>query len=177
MVRKILPAVLVIVAILAVIGYVFYVPGRVTLSVKDPPPEAYDDSIQAIYVTFARIEVHAANAGNESGWHTIVSSGTIDLLQTLDVSKELGSSLVPPGKYTEVRFFAGEAVVKINGANVTYTIPSGAQTGVKVKVGPGGFQIYGGQSVSIQLDLAFRNSEILSNPTKTLVPVVSAAVR
>ncbi len=177
MVRKILAAVLVVVVISAVVGYIFYVPGRVTLSVKDPPPEVYDNSIQAIYVTFARIEVHAANAGNESGWHTIVSGGTIDLLETLSVSKVLGNSLVPPGKYTEVRFFAGEAVVKLSGANVTYIIPSGAQTGIKVKIEPGGLQIYGGQSVNVQLDIAFRNNEILNNPNKTLVPVVSAAVR
>ncbi len=168
--------VLVLVAIGGVVGYLFYAPATLKLSVMDPPPEPYAQSIQAIYITFTKVEIHVANAGNTSGWHTINEGSTVNLLSVLNVSKLLGSSNLPSGKYTEIRFFASEAIVKINGSNVTYTIPSGTQTGIKVQIANGGFRVYGGQTVNLQLDIAFKNSEILNNPTKTLVPVASARV-
>ena len=156
--------------------YLFYTPAHVTLSVIDPPPERYDSSIQAIYVTFTKIEIHAANAGNDSGWHTVVSGSTIDLLTVLNMSKVLGNAQLPPGKYLEIRFFASEAIVTMNGTNTTYTIPSGAQAGFKVVITGGGLQIFGGQSLNVRMDVAFRNTEIMNNPTKRLTPVATARV-
>jgi Domain of unknown function (DUF4382) len=168
-----LAIVLIIVVVAAVGGYLLYAPATVNLSVKDAPPEPYDPSISAIYVTFVSVELHVANAGNSSGWHTIVQNSTVNLIQVLNVSKVIGSAHVPQGKYTELRFNASQAIVTINGVNVTYNIPSGS---FKVPITGGGFQIVGGQTVNVQLDLAFRNSEILNNPTKTLTPVATAKV-
>lgn len=174
--RKVLAVVLAIVAVGGVVGFLFYGPTTVSLSVKDPPPEQYSQSITAIVVSFDKIELHAANAGNDSGWHTVVTSASINLLLVLNVSKVLGSAQVPAGRYNEIRFFASQASITISGVMVTYTIPSGAQTGVKVPISGGGFQVVGGQTLTVQLDFAFRNSEIMTNPTLTLNPVVSATV-
>ncbi len=156
--------------------YLFYAPTHVTLSIADPPPQAYDGSIQAIYVTFSKIEIHAAGAGNDSGWFTLASGATVNLLTVLDVSKVLGDAKLPPGKYAEIRFFAGEATVTLNGINTTYIIPSGGETGVKVTITGGGFRIFGGQRLTVLLDLAFRNSEIMNNPTRKLTPLTTAKV-
>ncbi len=178
--RKILATLVVVLAVAGVAGYIFYAPARANLRIIDPPPVPYSASIQAIFVTFTKVEVHAANAGNESGWHTIASNATINLLTVLNVSKTIGNGQLPPGRYTELRLFVSEATVTLLkvyvSVNVTFSIPSGVQTGIKIVIAGGGFQVYGGQSTNIQLDFAFRNSEIITNPTGSLSPVVSATI-
>ncbi len=166
--------VLVIIVAGAVGGFLFYGPSNVSLRIKDPPPQAYDSSIASIVVSFSKIEVHAANAGNDSGWHTIVTNGSVNLLTVLNVSKVLGTASIPAGRYTEIRFFASTAAITIAGIVVTYTIASGGTTGLKVPITGGGFQVMGGLSASVQLDFAFKNSEIMANGM--LTPVVTATV-
>lgn len=172
--RGVLAAVMILFGVSASVAFLMYAPAHVTLRVIDPPPERYDGSIQAIYITFTRIEIHAANAGDSSGWYNLTSSSTINLLEVLNVSRVLGEATVPRGKYTEIRFFAREANVTINGSDVTFTIPSGNQSGIKAVISGGGLRIYGGQSLGIELDVAFRNSEIMNNPSRILRPVVTA---
>jgi hypothetical protein len=91
----------------------------------------------------------------------------------LNVSKVLGKASVPAGKYTELRFNVSKVVVTIAGLSVTYTIPSGS---LKVPITGGGFQAYGALTVNVELDLSFRTSEILNNPTLTLNSVATAKV-
>jgi uncharacterized protein DUF4382 len=165
-----LAIVLVLVAISAVAGYLIYAPATVNLSISDSPPERYSSSISAINVTFVSIEVHVADAGNSSGWHTIYQGGTVDLLQVLNVSKIIGSAHLAPGKYTELRFNVSQVIVTISGTKMRYTIPSGS---LKVPITNGGFQVVGGQTVNIELDLAFNNSQILAE-NGSLNPVATA---
>ncbi len=174
---KVVAVALAVLAILAGGAYLFYAPAHVTLSITDPPPQPYDSSITAIEVTFTRIEIHAAGAGNESGWHTLMSGGTVNLLNVLNASQVLGSSTVPAGKYSEIRFFINKTIITINGVNVPYTVPSANQTGFKVAITGGGFQVMGGLSATVLLDLAFKNNEILNNPQHTLTPVATATVK
>ncbi len=176
MARKVLAAIMVLLGVSASALYLFYAPANVTLSVIDPPPQLYDRSIQAIYITFTKIEIHATSAANDSGWYTLASGSTINLLTVLNKSKVLGNAPLPQGKYSEIRFFASDATVTIDGNDVTYRIPSGDQSGIKATITGGGLRIYGGQSLGVQLNLAFRNSEIMNNPARVLAPVVSASV-
>lgn len=156
--------------------YLYEYPSHLTVAIADPPPTGYSNSITGIYVNITEIGVHAAGASNNSGWHTIVSGISMNLMSVISTSKLLGMANLPPGKYSELRFFAGQAVVTISGVNSTYTIPSGAQTGIKVIIPNGGFHIYGGQSLTVQLDLSFNNNEIINNTSKTLNPVATATV-
>jgi len=91
----------------------------------------------------------------------------------LNVSKVLGTAQVPAGKYTELRFNVSKVVVTISGVDFTYTIPSGS---LKVPITGGGFQAYGALTVNVELDLSFRTTEILNNPTLMLNPVATARV-
>ena len=174
--RKILAVVLALLAIAGAGGFLLYSSGRVSMSIKDPPPQPYDSSITAITVTFSKIDIHSAGAGNDSGWHTIMTSGTVNLLTVLNVAKVLGTASIPAGKYTEIRFFISQAIVTIGGVNVAYSVPSANQTGFKVPITGGGLQVTGGLSASVQLDLAFRNSEIMNNVNLALTPVATATV-
>ena len=170
--RYALATVLVLVIAGGVAEFLFYGPSNVQLSIRDPPQQSYGPSIQAIYVTFTSIEIHSANAGNNSGWHTIVTGATVNLLTVLNVSKALGKSSAPPGKYTELRFNVSQIVVTISGVNVTYTIPSGS---LKVPILNGGAQAYGALTVNVELDLSFNTNEILRK-NGNLTPVATAKV-
>src|SRR6266487_5311024 len=174
MARKILAILTIILGASSSIAYLYYAPSHLILSITDPPPISYSNNITAIYVTLTTIEIHAADADNNSGWHTLAMDVTLNLMTLLSASKLLGTAQLPPGRYSEIRFFASQAIITINGTNTTYTIPSGNQTGVKVPVTGGGFHIYGGQTMTVQLDLSFNNNEILNNPTMTLTPVATA---
>ena len=153
-------------------GFLFYGPSNAQVSIRDPPQSPYSSSISAIYVTFSSIDVHTANAGNDSGWHRIVSSASINLLTVLNVSSVLGKASLPAGKYTELRFNISQVVVTISSVNFTYTIPSGS---FKVPITNGGFQAYAALTVNVQLDLSFKDSEILSM-NGHLTPVATAEV-
>jgi len=168
----VLAIVLVVVIAGAVAGFLFYGPSQLQLSIKDPPQTSYDPTIQAIYVTFTSIEVHTSNAGNSSGWHTIVTGATINLLTVLNVSSVIGKSSLPSGKYTELRFNVSQVIVSISGVNITYRIPSGS---LKVPILYGGFQGYGALTVNLQLDLSFNDNEILTM-NGHLTPVATAKV-
>jgi hypothetical protein len=171
--KIVLALALVLVVIGGVVGFFFYAPSNVQISIRDPPQQPYDSSIQAIYVTFTSIEIHSANAGNDSGWHTITTGMTVNLFTVLNASKVLGKASLPAGKYTELRFNVSQVIVTISGVNVTFTIPSGS---LKIPITGAGAQAYGALTVNVELDLSFKNSEILSNPTMTLNPVATAKV-
>src|SRR2546425_12622008 len=170
--KIVLALVLVLVVVGGVVGFLFYAPSNVQISIRDPPQQSYDTSIAAIFVTLTSIDIHAANAGSDSGWHTITTGATVNLFTVLNVSKVLGKASLPAGKYTELRFNVSKVVVTISGVNVTYTIPSGS---LKIPITGTGAQAYGSLTVNVELDLSFKTSEILS-PTLTLNPVATARV-
>lgn len=176
MARKILAILTIILGASASVAYLYYVPSHLTLTISDPPPTSYNSSITAIYVNLTSIDIHAAGAGNSSGWHTLSSGVALNLMSVLTTSKLLGTTQLPPGNYDKIRFFAGQAAITINGTNTTYTIPSGNQTGVKVQITGGGFHVYGGQTITLKLNLSFNNNEIVNNPSLTLNPVATATV-
>ena len=101
----------------------------------------------------------------------------MNLLNVLNISQVLGTTTVPAGKYSEIRFFLYQTIITINAVNIPYTVPSASQTGFKVVITGGGFQVMGGLSVTVLLDLAFKNNEILNNPQHILAPVATATVK
>ena len=170
--RIVLAIALVAIVASAVAGFLFYAPSNVQLSIRDPPQSSYDPSIQAIYVTFTSIEVHRADAGNDSGWQPIMKGATVNLFTVLNVSSVLGKSTLPAGKYTELRFNVSQVIVTINNANFTFTVTSGS---FKVPILNGGFEAYGGMTVNVELDLSFKDSEIISM-NGHIAPVATAKV-
>lgn len=176
MARKILAVLTIILGASASVGYLYYAPSHLTLTISDPPPTSYSSNITGIYVNLTNIEIHAASAGNSSGWHSLSNGVALNLMLVLTTSKLLGTTQLPPGKYDEIRFFSTQAVMTINGTNTTYIIPSGNQTGIKAQIIGGGFHVYGGQTIALQLDLYFNNNEIMNNPSLKLNPIAIATV-
>lgn len=94
----------------------------VSIYVKDLP-----DDWTHVNVTFSEVKIHAANAGNKSGWHTLeLQTHTVDLASLTNVSELLASGNVSVGKYTQIRIVV-EAVTGTmsNGTVVEFSVPSG----------------------------------------------------
>jgi hypothetical protein len=174
--------ILALIIIGSVAGYLFYtnyVQGTMVLTITDPAQvqygyaQQYDPTITHIYVTFSQFQVHIAGQGNSSGWQTIKISQTIDMISVLNVSKVLGTMKLSTGKYDALRFNVTDVKVSFSGGTIAnYTIPSGS---LYVPVTNGGFQITPASSVTVQLTLSFKNSEILAM-NSLLTPVATAEV-
>ncbi len=80
-----------------------------------------------VNVTFNTLQLHKANASNNSGWITIpIKNGTIDLVTLVDVSALLGQGNISAGKYTQLRIDVVNATgVMTDGTKVNFTVPSG----------------------------------------------------
>ena len=133
-------------------------------------------SITHIVIRFTKVEIHAANAGNESGWHTITFTRVVaDLLQTQSVSTLIGGTSLPAGKYNMLRLFADHVTVTINNVQRAYHIPSGNNTGLKIPIVPGGFRLMGFGKVNVSLTFTFDEQEILAT-NGNITPVMKAEV-
>ena len=103
--------------------------GTLQLSMIDPPNAP--GNVTGVYINYTSIKVHVANAGNQSGWYNVTSSGSIDLMKIVNSSKVLGSAKLPNGTYNIVRFNITSAVVTVQNSstgadqNFTANVPSG----------------------------------------------------
>ena len=96
--------------------------GTVSIYVKDLP----DDWIH-MNVTFSEAKIHEADAGNDSGWHTLaIRNQTVDLASLTNVSALLASGNVSAGKYTQIRLVVVNVTGTMeDGSIVNFTVPSG----------------------------------------------------
>jgi hypothetical protein len=96
--------------------------GTIRVFVKDAP-----EDWSHVNVTFSKVEIHQADAENESGWHNVtIVEGTIDLIPLTNMSELLAEYEVPVGKYTQIRIHVLSAVgVMTDGTVVNFTVPSG----------------------------------------------------
>ncbi len=122
--------------------------GTLQISMQDPPnvpPE-----VTAVYINYSSIQVHVANAGNQSGWYNVTSSGKANLTSLIANSKLLGSTKLPSGTYNIVRFNVTSALVTVGGKNYTATVPSGRIQAVL----SGGVDVKQGQTSALLIDIS-----------------------
>ena len=169
MVSKTLVGAIIGIVIIAAVAYLFFAPGSLTIQLTDPPP--YSANVQHIFVTFSKIEVH--RVANDS-WVTIMGSEqTIDLKQSINVTKVLATSTLANGRYNEIRLFITSAVAVIGAKNVSLRVPSTAQTGLKIPVIPGGFEIKSASSTVVLIDIRVRDTDLHNG---LLTPALTARV-
>ena len=91
-------------------------------------------SFDSVVVLVKQVEVHSAGESN-SGWYVINDSlRSFDLLQLINgASAVLGDSVLPAGRYTQIRLVLGDGNYVIdNGTKYDLTVSSGMQTGIKL---------------------------------------------
>jgi len=138
---------LLLIAGLAFLGSV--TSGTLYVYVRDAPAEW-----KQLNVVFSDIQVHRANAGNESGWiHLPLSSPTIDFVALANLSRLLALDRAPAGKYTQLRIVINSVDGILNdGTPVTLLVPSGE---LKTTTP---FDVPGSGAVSITLDFDLASS-------------------
>ncbi len=127
--------------------------GRLEIRLTDAPAD-----FEAVNITFSEISAHI-----DSQWITIsVDTVTVNLLEfTNGKTVELSSANVPVGRYTQIRLKIVNAEVIVSGQTIPVTVPSGAQSGLKLIAN---FNIIEGETVELMLDFDARRSIITTGP-------------
>jgi hypothetical protein len=139
--------------------------GTVSIYVKDLP-----DEWSHVNVTFSEVKIHAASAGNQSGWHTLkLQKQTIDLASLVNVSELLASGNVSLGKYTQIRLVVISVTgVMTNGTAVNFTVPSGELKTTHP------FNVTADQTQSFVLDIDLSHSIVHNSSGWTFKPVLGS---
>jgi hypothetical protein len=137
----------VLVLVIGMSGCVTYFPstgtGELVLEITDQPSL----NIEKADVTISNVKVHMAEAGNESGWFTVVEEPqTFDLIAIKDAKEVLGESILETGIYTQIRLDVDSAKVTIDGEEHDLTIPSKTVKLVR------SFEIRDGETTTLTLD-------------------------
>ena len=109
-------------------------PGLLELRLVDAPTR----EVTEIVVTITKVTAHVAGGG---GWVTLADqTATVDLLKLQGGTfAQLGVTQVPSGRITQFRLYVKESgpnyVTTPDGAQHPLTVPSGPQSGIKVKGG------------------------------------------
>lgn len=122
-----------------------------------------------VYVTFTVIQAHEANDSNNSGWHNVSVSSTIDLMSVKTVSALLGSTQLPAGEYTQLRIVVEKAWgVTSSGKTYNFTVPSGDLRTDDP------FTVNTGQTSSLMLDVNLSHSIVWTDMGYLFTPVIGS---
>ena len=122
-----------------------------------------------VYVTFAVLQAHEANDSNDSGWHNMTVSSTIDLMSVKTVSALLGSAQLPAGNYTQLRIVVEKAWgVTSTGKSYNFTVPSGDLRTDDP------FTVATGQTASLTLDVNLSHSIVWTDMGYVFTPVIGS---
>jgi hypothetical protein len=140
-------------------------PTTVSFGVTDAPV----DSAEAVVVTFSGIDL-LDDSGTRVGGFELESNRQVDLLQLQGANSEFlvtGAS-IEPGVYNEIRLIAVaeqpscnnlvapfDSYITVDGTEYPLVVPSGAQTGLKVK---GPITIAAGERASFVIDFDLRKA-------------------
>ena len=144
--------------------------GTGTLAVLMTDPPTVPDGVTAVYIDYSSVEIHIANAGNQTGWTDLQTSGEINLMSIINQSQTIASTNISSGKFNGMRFNVTSAVVTFQGANYTADLVYQEHT-LYVWI-PGGVIITNGQTTGAMIDmtptvLLLGNT---TNPTFAFIP-------
>ena len=147
--------------------------GSGTLAVLMTDPPTVPDGVTAVYINYSSVEIHIANAGNQSGWTDLKSSGEINLMSIVNESQTIASTNITSGKFNGLRFNVTSAVVTFQGTNYTADLVYQEHT-LYVWI-PGGVIISNGQTTGAMIDmtptvLLLGNT---TNPTFAFIPAAT----
>jgi hypothetical protein len=155
--------------------------GRVIVKITDEPFPF--ELIEDASVTITRVEIRAAEAGEEEGidgedvnsneggspFITLYEgSHEARLLELRNgVTEELADLEIPAGDYDLIRIYVENASISVKGYE-TYSVkvPSGSTTGVKVFIKPG-LKVAGGLTTELLLDFSVARSFVLNGDLNT----------
>ena len=141
--------------------------GIVEVRAMDAPPTG----VSSIMVTTGNIQIHKANAPDDS-WITVVSQEkTFDLVAIQGAEVFLGSENVSTGNYTQIRLDVTKVIVTMNGVTITAKLPSDV---LKVV---GTWEVKADQKTILTLDFQADTFVVMTgNDTAQVKPVIKLEV-
>jgi len=141
--------------------------GVAEVRATDAPPAG----ISKILVTTKNIQVHKADAAEDS-WITVVSAEkTFDLVVIQGAELSLGQENLAPGKYTQIRFDVTKVVVTQDNKDITAKLP-----GDRIKV-VSPFEIKTGEKTILTLDFeADKFVVVTGNGEAQVKPVIRLGI-
>lgn len=141
--------------------------GTVSIYVKDLP-----DEWTHVNVTFSEVRIHQADAGNDSGWHTLdLEQQTVDLAVLTNMSELLASGNVSVGKYTQIRIVVVAVTGTMeDGTIVNFTVPSGELKTTHP------FNVTAGHTETLTLDFDLAHSIVQKDTGWIFKPVLGSII-
>ena len=141
--------------------------GVVEVRASDAPAAG----VSSILVTAGNIQIHKADAANDT-WVTVVSQeNTFDLVAIQGAEVFLGSGNVSSGNYTQIRLDVTKVIVTMNGVNITAKLPSDV---LKVI---GTWEVKADQKTILTLDFQADTFVVITgNDTAQVKPVIKLDV-
>jgi hypothetical protein len=141
--------------------------GVLEIRATDAPPAG----VSKIMVTTRNIQIHKADAPEDS-WITVVSQEkTFDLVAIQGAEVFLGSENVSSGNYTQIRLDVAKVIVTLDGKDITAKLPSD-----KLKV-VSPWEVKAGQKTILTLDFeADKFVNITGNGAVEVEPVLELDV-
>jgi len=141
--------------------------GNLKISITDAPFPL--DIIESANVVITKIEVHAVNDTSGSPF-TVVMEDTVEF-NLLDLRNGVTAEVVytdlPAGAYDQVRLYVDSAsITLVGGISFELKVPSGSQTGIKLKIDPA-ITIAGGELSELLLDFDIEKSFVLKGNMNT----------
>lgn len=94
-------------------------------SITDPP--SVPSGTSALLVSYSSLQASVDYANGTSGWVSGSGSGSLDLMQLVNLTQVIGSATVPANSIvTAIRMRIASSNITINGTTYNVTIPSGS---------------------------------------------------
>ena len=127
------------------------------------------DLVSEANVSIDRIEMRVKGSEDEADFIVLTDVDTV--LNLIDLQNGVVATLaeieVPAGEYDEVRVVTGDAVIILTDATeFDLKVPSGSQTGIKIKVEPG-IVVEGGVTTELLLDFDLSKSFVVKGNPNT----------
>src|SRR5487761_1819693 len=139
--------------------------GILAAQITDPPN--VPEGVTHVFVSYSDVQVHAAGVANNSGWYTIASSGTVDLMSVVNVSM------------TVVKFDIASAWITYFGQNDSAVVPLNQ---ISVPISNGGVYVSANGSAGFLIVISptvvpFQNgtqTSFVLVPSATSLPISSS---
>jgi len=157
-----------LIAVAAILAYFNNGSGTLEIKINDQPN--LGEATQ-VYLNCSAIEIHRAEADNQSGWFKVIDkSDWINLTTTLDVNRTICYANLQAGTYNLVRFKVLEAFVTVNGTKHNASI---LDRELMTQI-PNDIKVNTGQTVTLLIEINVKVKEPKSKDSFTLIPEVEA---
>jgi len=140
--------------------------GTVEFRATDAPPK----DISHIWVTADKIQVHKADA-DEDTWVTVVDQEQrFDLVAIQGAEVFLGQEEVAVGQYTQIRLDVTEVIVTMEGEDITARLPSGKLKVVRT------WEVKPDEKTILTLDFEADKFVVVTGKTAQVKPVIRLSI-